>query len=154
MILRDITEDDLASLFEIQLDQAGQHMAAFTPEDPADRDAYVAKWREIIADDDITKKAILVADEIVGSVVSFEFEGETEVTYWIRRDHWGRGIATIALAGLLAEVASRPIFGRTAFDNFASMRVLERNGFVQVGESTFYANARQQVITELIFRLD
>jgi ribosomal-protein-alanine N-acetyltransferase len=154
VILKDMTEDDLPSLFDIQLDQAGQQMAAFTAESDSDRLAYLAKWRAIIADDVITKKTVLVDGEIVGSVSAFEFEGELEVTYWIRRDHWGRGLATGALAGLLAEVTDRPVFGRTAVDNVASQRVLEHNGFVPVAEGSAYAAARQQEVKERIFRLD
>jgi ribosomal-protein-alanine N-acetyltransferase len=152
--VRDMVADDLPALFEIQRDQEGQHMAAFTAAADDDRDAYLAKQRRHLADAAITAKTIVVADEIVGSIACFEFEGEQEVTYWIRRDHWGRGIASAALAELLAEIRTRPVFGRTADDNLASMRVLERNGFVRTGADTAFAHARQREVTEIIFRLD
>ena len=97
---------------------------------------------------------ILVDDEIVGSVASFVVEGDTEVTYWIRRDLWGRGIATAALAELLREVTVRPLFARAAADNAGSARVLLRNGFTRVGEETSYADARAAEITEHIYRLN
>src|SRR5207248_4408278 len=32
----------------------------------------------------------------------FDLEGRREVTYWIGREDWGRGIATRALTGVLA----------------------------------------------------
>ena len=152
--VRDMVADDLPALFEIQRDQEGQRMAAFTAPADDDREAYLAKRRRHLANDAIVSKTIVVADEIVGSVACFEVEGEKEVTYWIRRDHWGRGIASAALAELLAEVKTRPVFGRTADDNLASMRVLERNGFVRTGTDSGFAHARQQEITEIIFRLD
>jgi ribosomal-protein-alanine N-acetyltransferase len=152
--VRDSVIDDLPVLFEIQRDQEGQRMAAFTAPADDDREAYLAKRRRHLANDAIVSKTIVVADEIVGSVACFEVEGEKEVTYWIRRDHWGRGIASAALAELLAEVKTRPVFGRTADDNLASMRVLERNGFVRTGTDSGFAHARQQEITEIIFRLD
>lgn len=97
MILRDVTGADLDILFDIQDDDIAQYMAGFTSPDGGDRDSYVARQRGFLADDKITKKVILVDDEIVGSVASFVVEGDTEVTYWIRRDLWGRGIATAAL---------------------------------------------------------
>jgi [ribosomal protein S5]-alanine N-acetyltransferase len=152
--VRDTVADDLPALFEIQRDQEGQRMAAFTAAADDDRDAYLARRRRHLADDAIVSKTIVAADEIVGSVACFDFEGEKEVTYWIRRDYWGRGVASGALAELLAEVKTRPLFGRTADDNLASMRVLEHNGFVRTGSETAFAQARQREVTEIIFRLD
>jgi [ribosomal protein S5]-alanine N-acetyltransferase len=154
MILRDVTGADLDILFDIQDDDIAQYMAGFTSPDGGDRDSYVARQRGFLADDKITKKVILVDDELVGSVASFVVEGDTEVTYWIRRDLWGRGIATAALGELLREVTVRPIFARTAADNAGSAKVLLRNGFTQVGKETSYAEARNAEITEHIYRLD
>lgn len=154
MILRDMTEADFDVLFDIQDDDIAQHMAGFTSPDGGERDSYVAKCRKILADDKITNKVILVNDEIVGSVASFVVEGDTEVTYWIRRDLWGRGIATAALAELLREVTVRPLLARAAADNAGSASVLLRNGFTRVGEETSYAEARAAEITEYIYRLD
>ena len=151
MILRDMTEADLDVLFDIQDDDVGQHMAGFTSPDGGDRDSYVARKHRFLADDTTTNKVILVDDEIVGSVASFVVEGDTEVTYWIRRDLWGRGIATAALAELLREVTVRPLFARAAADNAGSTKVLLRN---RVGEETSYADARTAEITEHIYRLD
>ena len=154
MILRDMTEADLDVLFDIQDDDIAQYMAGFTSPDGGDRDRYVARQRRFLADDKITTKVIVVDDEIVGNVASFVVEGGTGVTYWIRRDLWGRGIATAALAELLREVTVRPLFARAAADNAGSARVLLRNGFTRVGEETSYAFARTAEITEHIYRLN
>ena len=154
MILRDMTEADLDVLFDIQDDDIARHMAGFTSADGGERDRYVAKFRRLLADDKITNKVILVDDEIVGSIASFVLDGDTEVTYWIRRDQWGRGIATAALAELLREVTVRPVFARIAADNAGSTKVLLRNGFRRVGEERAYARARTAEITEHIYRLD
>ena len=80
-------------------------------------------------------------------------EGDTEITYWIDRKFWGQGIATKALNELLTIETIRPIFGRVAFDNFASQKVLEKNGFVKVGTDKAFANARQEDIEEYIYKL-
>jgi [ribosomal protein S5]-alanine N-acetyltransferase len=154
MNLRDMTEADLDVLFDIQDDDIARHMAAFTSADGGDRDTYVARFRRLLADDTIINKVILVDDEIVGSIASFVLEGDTEVTYWIRRDRWGRGIATAALAELLRQVTVRPLFARVAADNAGSAKVLLRNGFTRVGEDTGYAHARTAEISEHIYRLD
>jgi [ribosomal protein S5]-alanine N-acetyltransferase len=86
-------------------------------------------------------------------VGAYPVEGDMEVTYWIRRDWWGRGVATAAVAALLDEVTVRPFYGRVAEDNLGSVRVLERNGFVLVGSEDSFAAGRQATITELIFKL-
>ena len=39
--LRDVTESDLPTFFEQQLDPAANHMAAFTSRDPADEEAFL-----------------------------------------------------------------------------------------------------------------
>ena len=154
VFLRDMTEEDVDVLFDIQSDEVAKQMAAFTPRDGDERDSYRAKWRKIIADDEIIKKVVLLEGDVVGSVGAFVVDGDTEVTYWIRRDLWGRGLATAALAELLSAVAVRPVWGRAAADNVGSARVLLRNGFVRVGEETAYAEARGAEIEEYVYRLD
>lgn len=151
--LRALREDDLPTMFEIQLDDTAQHLAAFVGQDARDRDAYLQKFRKILADDAIVTKVVEVGGEVVGSVAVFPIEGDTEITYWIRKDWWGRGVATGAVAALLDEVTARPLYGRVAEDNLGSIRVLERNGFVLVGSEESFADARQATITELIFKL-
>ncbi|WP_225851003.1 GNAT family N-acetyltransferase [Streptomyces sp. HPF1205] len=153
--LRAVTEADLPFLFEVQSGREGQWMAAFTdPRTASDLDAYLLKWRRLLADDTVVARAVVAGGEIVGSVGCFEMDGETEVTYWIREDRWGRGLATAALSALLTEVTTRPLYGRAAADNAGSVKVLERNGFVAVGEDEGYAEARGAVTRELVFRLE
>jgi len=150
--LREVRDEDLPVLFEIQTDPDGQHMAAFT-DTSNDREKYLRKHRQLLADDTVLQRVVVADGEVVGSVASFVLAGDTEVTYWIRRDFWGRGLATRALTALLEEQPVRPVFARAAHDNAASIRVLERNGFVRVGEEESFAEARQGDIREIIFRL-
>ena len=35
-------------------------------------------------------QTILVDETIVGSIAKFEMEGDTEITYWIDRNFWGK----------------------------------------------------------------
>lgn len=149
-----MTEEDLDVLFDVQDDELARHMAAFTNPDGEERQSYLAKWRKILADDEITKKVIVLDGEVVGSAGAFPVEGDTEVTYWVRRDLWGRGLATAALAELLEVVTVRPLWARAAADNLGSTKVLLRNGFVRVGVETSYAEARGAQVEEHIYRLD
>ena len=131
VLLRDVTETDLPIFFEQQRDPAANQMAAFTAKDPADREAFTAKWAKILGDDTVTKKAILVNGQVAGSVSSFvaPWSGQLEVTYWVGREYWGRGIATKALTAFLGHLKARPVYARAAKDNIASIRVLAKCGF-------------------------
>ena len=98
-------------------------------------------------------QTILVDEIIVGSIAKFEMEGDAGITYWIDKNYWGKGIATTALKNLLTIENTRPIFGRVAFDNLGSQKVLEKCGFVKIGEDKGFANARQAEIEEFIYKL-
>lgn len=152
-VLRQMRESDLPTLFEIQCDAEGQVMAAFTST-ANDRQAYLDKHRKLLADDRIVQVVVEVDGEIVGSAAAFPLGEEIDVAYWIRRDHWGRGLAGAALAAVLEQVPVRPVFASAAHDNLASRRVLERAGFRQVGRQRGFAEARGQEIEEVMFRLD
>ncbi|MFL6109743.1 MAG: GNAT family N-acetyltransferase [Catenulispora sp.] len=152
-VLREMRESDLPALFEIQCDPAGQAMAAFTRV-RNDRGAYLAKHRRLLAGDGMVHLVVEVDDEVVGSGSTWLHNGEPQVTYWIRRDQWGRGIAGGLLAELLERTPARPVFGGAAADNLASRRVLERAGFKPVRRERAFAEARGEVIEEVLFRLD
>ncbi|HEY1389634.1 MAG TPA: GNAT family N-acetyltransferase [Ktedonobacterales bacterium] len=153
IVLRDVTDDDLPIFFEQQLDPDANYMAAFTSRDPTDRDAFMAHWDRIRADRTTTNQTVLLDGQVAGSVASFEDFGQLEVTYWLGREFWGRGVATRALAAFLAYQTTRPIYARAAKDNAASLRVLQKCGFVITGEDKGYANARGEVIEEYVLTL-
>ena len=139
---------DLDTLFQYQLDKEGGYLAAFMPKDPTDKTAYINKYTKLLSDPTVNNQTILLDDKIVGSIAKFIIEGDTEITYWIDRKFWGQGIATKALTEFLAIETVRPIFGRVAFDNFGSQKVLEKCGFDKVGSDKGFANARQMEIEE------
>jgi RimJ/RimL family protein N-acetyltransferase len=153
IVLRDVTDDDLPIFFEQQLDPDANYMAAFTSKDPTDRDAFTAHWARIRADETIINRTVVCDGQVAGSVASFEDFGQLEVTYWLGREFWGRGIATRALTAFLEYQTTRPIYARAAKDNSASLRVLQKCGFVITGEDKGYANARGQVIEEYLLTL-
>lgn len=152
--LRQTTTQDLGILFQFQLDETANHLAAFTPKDPTDKEAYIKKFTKHLNDPTINMQTILVDDTIVGSIAKFEMEGDAEITYWIDRSSWGKGIATTALKTFLTAEHERPIFGRVAFDNSSSQKVLEKCGFMKIGADRGFANARQAEIEEFIYKLE
>jgi RimJ/RimL family protein N-acetyltransferase len=152
--LREVRDEDVAVLFEQWADPVAAHMAAFTPPDHMDRDAFERRWARLRADESLVNRVILVDGEIAGSIGSWGDPGEREVTYWIGRSYWGKGIATDALSAFLSLDPTRPIYARVASDNLASRRVLEKCGFHVIATDRGFAEARSAEIEELVLRLE
>lgn len=152
--LNDTNVSDLEILFEFQTDAEANHLAAFTQKDSNDKDAYVKKYTKLLSDETVNNKTIFFNNEIVGSIAKFEIEGEAEITYWISKDFWGKGIASKSLTQFLEIEKTRPIYGRVAFDNIGSQKVLEKCGFKKIGTEKGFANARGKEIEELIYKLN
>lgn len=150
--LREVHDSDLPVFFRQMNDPEAVRMAAFTPKDPSDRDAFDAFWKRIRASDDVLR-TILADGDVIGSAAVYGEPGEREVTYWIDRAYWGRGIATAALRELLAQVPERPLYARAAADNQGSLRVLEKCGFRVSATARGYANGRGEEIEELVLTL-
>ena len=151
ILLRDVIEADLPIFFEQQLDPDAIEMAAFPSRD---REAFMAHWARIMADDSVILKTILFDGQVAGNIVSFEESGKREVGCWIGKEYWGKGIATKALASLLDYVRPRPLYGHIANHNIGSRRVLEKCGFTIVGEDKGFPNARGEEVEEFILRLE
>jgi RimJ/RimL family protein N-acetyltransferase len=152
--LRPVQDSDLPIFFQQQLDPAANHMAAFTAEDPADRNAFNAHWVKILGDEHITIKAVLFEETVVGHIESFERFDQPEVSYWLGKEYWSKGIATEALSAFLALLETRPLYARVTKDNIVSIKVLEKCGFVITGEDKGYANARGREVEEFILKLE
>ncbi|WP_073166341.1 GNAT family N-acetyltransferase [Tangfeifania diversioriginum] len=150
--LRQTEIEDLPVFFQFQLDEAS-YLAAFIPEDPTDKSAYLTKHTKLLSAPTINYMTISFNNSIVGSIVKFEMEREAEITYWIDKKFWGQGVATKALADFLNIETKRPIYARVAFDNYASQKVLEKSGFVKIAREVSFANARQTEIAEFIYKL-
>lgn len=148
--LRDVTDADLPVFFEQQLDEEANQMAAFTKKDPTDRDAFMAHWDKVRADETITIRTVVFDGEVAGYVVSHRWFGDPEISYWIGKEYWGRGIATAALREFLPSVEARPLYARVAKDNIASNRILEKCGFEICDESKGFANARGEEVEEFV----
>lgn len=124
--IRDVTNHDLETFFEHQLDSDATRMAAF----PArDREAHVAHWHKIMRDPTVATRTVLFDGRVCGNIVSWEENGERQVGYWIGKSFWGKGVATAALSQFLEVVTTRPLYTHVARHNVGSIRVLEKCGF-------------------------
>jgi RimJ/RimL family protein N-acetyltransferase len=126
---REVRDEDLATLFEQWADPGAARLAAFTAPDHMDWDAFELRWSRQRADESVINRAIVVDGEVAGTIGSWGDPSESEVTYWIGRSYWGKGIAPCALNAFLSVDPSRPLHPRVAYDNIASQRVLEKCGF-------------------------
>jgi hypothetical protein len=123
--LRPLVDADLDAIYEQMKDPESVRMAAFTPDDPADRHAFLVHMSRVRDDPSVVQRVIEADGTIAGTIASFRIDDQTEVTYWIDRALWGRGIASAALQSFLSMTTERPLFARAAADNAASLRVLE-----------------------------
>lgn len=139
--------------FSFMQDKESLWQAAFTSADPSDLDAHNKHWERILNDPQILNRTILSDGVVVGSVGRYFMDGVAQVTYWIGSEFKNKGIATATLAKLVVIDQTRPMEARTAFDNAASARVLQKNGFSVVGTDKYFANARGEEIAETIWRL-
>ena len=152
--LREVRDEDLEVLFDQWADRVAARMAAFTSPDHMDRDAFERRWSRLRAEETVLNRVIVVDDEVAGTIGSWGNAGEREVTYWIGRSYWGKGIATAALNAFLTVDQSRPLHARVAYDNVASHRVLEKCGFRVIATERSFARARSAEIEEFVLRLE
>jgi RimJ/RimL family protein N-acetyltransferase len=145
--LREVREEDLPVFFEQQLDAEARRMAVFPGRD---REHFMAHWAK--SDGTAILNTIVADAKVAGNIVYWEEAGERKVGYWLGRAHWGKGIASAALAQFLPKIKVRPVYARVAKHNLASIRVLQKCGFQITGEDT-YCGVDGAVGEELIMQL-
>jgi RimJ/RimL family protein N-acetyltransferase len=155
MILRDILDEDLDILFEQQSNPDAINMAAFTMKDPTNHENFLKFMEKVRKSETVIAKVIEVDFKIVGSLLSYLQEGDTEVSYWLGYEYWGKGYATMALKKFISEInTTRPLYGRFACDNLGSKKVLEKCNFRFLKKERGFANARNQEIDESVYILE
>lgn len=83
------------------------------------------------------------------------YSGTAELGYWIGEPFWGRGLASAAVEKILRlgfeELQLRRIHADVFEPNLASMRVLEKNGFVREGVAQGAVMKNGKVLDEVKF---
>jgi RimJ/RimL family protein N-acetyltransferase len=131
ILLRNVLESDLSILFQQQLEPEAIAMSAYPSKD---RGEFMRHWDGILKNKSIIARTIIYKEKIAGHILCWKEKYEQRVGYWIGKEFWRRGIASAALTELLREVKIRPLYAQAANHNVASMRVLEKNGFVRLDE--------------------
>lgn len=62
-----------------------------------------------------------------------DLPADVELGYLLQQQSWGQGIMTEAVAGVVAAY-HHPLVAVTDADNYRSQHVLQKNGFIQVGQ--------------------
>jgi RimJ/RimL family protein N-acetyltransferase len=149
--LRSVEDGDLDVFFDHQVDPKAIEMAAF----PArDKDQFAAHWAKIRADDTVVVRTIVADGMVAGNIGSWQQNGQRLLGYWVGRAHWGRGVATEALARFVEELSTRPLYAHVAVHNVGSIRVLEKCGFRRDRVQEAKAPAPDDGVEEFIFVLD
>ncbi|WP_203580850.1 GNAT family N-acetyltransferase [Microbacterium hibisci] len=151
--LRPLDDDDLDAVFEMMRDPEAIAIAAFTAEDPDDRAAFDAWIDRQRTSGDVRSFVVTEDGGFAGTAATFTIDGDREVTYWIARHAWGRGVATAALRLLISREPIRPLFARVAAHNAASIAVLEKAGFTEVSRNVDFAPGVGREIEEIVFTL-
>lgn len=148
--LRDVEPSDLPVFYEQQLDDDATRMAAF----PArDRAAFDAHWStKILGNAAAAKQTILLDGQVAGNILSWPQGNVQLVGYWVGKEHWGKGVASRALAAFLDLVPQRPLHAHVAKHNVGSIRVLEKCGFVLESEESVDVNGEEVAELVLVLR--
>jgi RimJ/RimL family protein N-acetyltransferase len=149
--LRDVTVSDLPILFEQQMETDATYMAAFPSRD---RKAFQAHWTKLVNDESILTRTIYYRGKVAGYIGTFEMHDKREIGYWIGKEYWGKGIATQALTAFLRIERRRPLYAGVAKRNGASIRVLQKCGFIIESEETEFANFDGENVEGLILKLN
>jgi RimJ/RimL family protein N-acetyltransferase len=149
--LRSVEDRDLDVFFIHQADPQAVEMAAF----PArDKDRFAEHWARVRADETLVARTIVADDLVAGHIGSWQDDGQQLLGYWVGREWWGRGVATRALALLVAEVSIRPLYAHVVVHNVASIRVLDKCGFRRDRVQEAKAPVPDDGIEELVFVLN
>lgn len=153
LMLRPLRRSDMGL---IEMYAGDRRVAANTasiphPLPPGASDAYVTRalageGGESVWAMDATGAAM---DELVG-VVSLRAmdRGQAEISYWVAPVVWNTGLASEAVAALMAAnpTGLRHVFGSIFQDNPASARVLTNAGFDYIGDAETFCVARGAVV--------
>lgn len=150
--LRESIKADLEIFYQQQLDPDAVAMAAFPSRN---REQFFKHWlTKVLVNPDAVNRTVLYDGKVAGHIACYRLGDEYDIGYWYGREFWGKGIATEALAQLLNLVTRRPLKAFVSKTNPGSRRVLEKNGFVVVGEESSFSEQMNQQITEYILQLE
>ncbi|MCK0069020.1 GNAT family N-acetyltransferase [Kordiimonas laminariae] len=124
-----------------------------------DTATHVARFARLLDDEsgELLLRTIIVDGEVAGYIATFLREDAREISYWLGRQFWGKGIVTHALKVFLLQVKEifpdQSIYARVVESNIGSAKVLEKTGFRSLREEQFFSEARQGEVSETLYIL-
>jgi RimJ/RimL family protein N-acetyltransferase len=148
--LREVRIADLPTFYAHQRDKEALRMADFPSRDWQPFDDH---WRKNMAEPSNVMRTILYQGRVAGNLVCWQAGEERDIGYWLGREFWGKGIASKALAEFLTIVKERPLHAHVAKHNIGSIRVLERCGFLRIGEAEVKLSDGAEASEEFVYML-
>ena len=155
LILTAFSREDMPDYFDIIRDEEVQRfLGGGVP--VFDEEPHVTNWLRNVNDRLLSRKLVFtwcIKEKESGKVIGridlggFVRKSTAEISYHIARNFWGYGIATEAVSRITAfgtdELKLKRIQGVVRKENQASIRVLEKNGYVQEGLLHYYPFGRE-----------
>ncbi|MGH6998087.1 MAG: GNAT family N-acetyltransferase [Phenylobacterium sp.] len=139
--LRPLAETDLDALGAIAADpQVMAHVGDGVPLSRAATALWITNAAASLRMSEVGSRGVVLRETnvLIGWVglIPTPHPGRLELMYGFARAYWGRGYATEAAQALLASCSPESVDATIAPDNLASWRILEKLGFIPIGEET------------------
>jgi [ribosomal protein S5]-alanine N-acetyltransferase len=137
-VLRQLDPSDAVDLFAFRSDPEVQRYNSAPMQDPAEATALIDELRAQYAAQQAVHWAVTLPGDprvlgLMGLAAVDNYHSRAEIGYDLRRDHWGRGVATDAARAILTfgfiSLDLHRVEAQTIADNHASVRLLQRLGF-------------------------
>ena len=137
-VLRELDLADSDDLFAFRSDPEVQRYNSAPMQDPAEAAALIDELRAEYAAHQAVHWAVTLRGDsrvlgLMGLAAWEKYHRRAEIGYDLRRDQWGRGLATDAVRAILTFGFTRldlhRVEAQTIADNHASVRLLQRLGF-------------------------
>lgn len=154
LLMRRARPDDLEALHAIMADPETMRFWSTPPHATL---AETRAWLDsmIAADPAAADDFMLEQDgELIGKLGGWRLP---EIGFLLRRDRWGQGLASEALATFITRAASLGVPFLTADvdpENAASLKLLERAGFVETGRASATWEVGGRLCDSVYLRLD
>ncbi len=137
LVLRKGTQADIAQLVPAIGDRVVAEQLAHVPWPYTEQDA--VKFIARMQTGELPRFLVFQQSEngevLVGGCGASSKDGHVTIGYWVRHSHWGRGIATEAVAALLVQLAGdghEDVFAEHKPENLGSAKVLAKLGFDEI----------------------
>ena len=155
LLLTAFSREDMPDYFDIiRDDEVQKYLGGGVP--VFDKEPHISNWLRNVNERLLSRKVVFtwcMKDKNSGKVIGridlggFVRKSAAEISYHIARDSWGCGIATESVSRVTAfgmnELGLKRIQALVRTENQASIRVLEKNGYVQEGLLHYYPFGRE-----------